>query len=47
MAELWGLVKGLKFASQLQISHLQIELDAKIVVDMLINEKSNYCLLNP
>ena len=47
VAELWGLIEGLKLATRMQISHLQIELNAKVFIDMLLNEESNNRLLNP
>ena len=35
VAELWGLLESLNMAINLQITHLMIELDAKVVCDMI------------
>ena len=40
MAELWALRDGLKLAVQLGIGCLEVELDAKIIVEMLNNADS-------
>ena len=39
-AELWALKDGLQLAFQLGISHILVELDAKIVVDLLHSSKA-------
>ena len=39
MAEWWALRDGLNLAIQLGISQLEIELDAKVIVEMLQNTK--------
>ena len=41
IAELWALRDGLKLATQLGIRCLEVELDAKIIVEMLNNAESS------
>ena len=40
IAEFWALRDGLMFASQLGITHLAVELDAKVVVDLILSIKT-------
>ena len=49
VAKLWGLLKGLKLAHQLNISHLiiEIEMDAQIIVNLLNMSCSNSLLVKP
>ena len=39
IAEFWALRDGLTLASQLGITHLAVELDAKVVVDLILSRK--------
>ena len=41
MVELWAFRDGLRLASQLGIQNLEVEMDAKVIVD-LINSNVNY-----
>ena len=41
MVELWALRDGLRLDSQLGIQNLEVEMDAKVIVD-LINSNANY-----
>ena len=41
MAELWALRDGLRLANQLGIQNLEVEMDAKVIVD-LINSNVNH-----
>ena len=40
IAEFWALRDGLTLASQLGITHLAVELDAKVVVDLILSRKT-------
>ena len=40
IAEFWALRDGLMLASQLGITHLAVELDAKVVVDLVLSSKT-------
>lgn len=40
MAELWALRDGLSLAIQLGVRNLEVELDAKVIVEMLNNADS-------
>ncbi|XP_065636881.1 uncharacterized protein LOC136070625 [Quercus suber] len=40
-AEFWALRDGLILASQLGITQLRVELDAKVVVDLVLSRKSS------
>ena len=40
IAEFWALKDGLMLASQLGINQLLVELDAKVVVDLMLSSKS-------
>ncbi|KAK9990873.1 hypothetical protein SO802_025858 [Lithocarpus litseifolius] len=44
IAEFWALRDGLTLASQLGITHLAVELDAKVVVDLILPRKTPKCL---
>ena len=46
IAEFWALRDGLKLASQLGITHLAVELDAKVDVDLILSNRSYTSLLN-
>ena len=35
-AEFWALRDGLRLASQMGITHLAVELDAKVIVDLVL-----------
>ena len=37
MVEFWALRDGLQLASQMGISHLEVELDAKVVVNLVLS----------
>ena len=39
--EFWALKDGLMLASQLDITQLLVELDAKVVVDLILSSKSS------
>ena len=41
IAEFWALKDGLMLASQLGITQLLVELDAKVVVDLMLSSKSS------
>ena len=41
VAEFWALKDGLMLASQLDITQLLVELDAKVVVDLILSSKSS------
>ena len=47
MVELWGLLEGLKLATSLNISKLIVQMDAAIVVDLIVNNSSDNMLFNP
>ena len=40
IAEFWALRDGVMLASQLGITHLVVELDAKVVVDLILSRKT-------
>ncbi|XP_065629619.1 uncharacterized protein LOC136067528 [Quercus suber] len=40
IAEFWALRDGLTLASQLGITHLAVELDAKVIVDLVLSRKT-------
>ena len=40
IAEFWALRDGLMLASQLGITHLAMEFDAKVVVDLILSRKT-------
>ena len=40
IAEFWAFRDGLMLASQLGITHLAVELDAKVVVDLVLSSKT-------
>ena len=40
IAEFWALRDSLTLASQLGITHLAVELDAKVVVDLILSRKT-------
>ena len=39
-AEFWAFRDGLRLASQMGITHLAVELDAKVVVDLVLSRKT-------
>ena len=47
MAELWALKDGLNLAIQLGIKQLEVELDAKVIVEMLNNVNNANIKLSP
>ena len=47
MAELWPLRDGLNLAIQLEIGCLKVELDAKVIVEMLKNTNSTNIKFSP
>ena len=47
MAELWALRDGLSLAIQLGIRNLEVELDAKVIVEMLNNANSSNKKFSP
>ena len=47
MAELWALRDGLSLAIQLGIRNLKVELDAKVIVEMLNNADSSNKKFSP
>ena len=47
MAELWALKDGLMLTSQLRISDICVELDAKLIVLLLTNYSINNLMLEP
>lgn len=47
MAELWGLVYGLKLARSLNLTVVLAELDSEVVVNMIRTKNSNCFLLKP
>ena len=46
-AECWALRDGLLLAFQLGIAQLVVELDARVVVDLLVSNNSSYKLYSP
>ena len=40
IADFWAFRDGLMLASQLGITHLAVELDAKVVVDLILSRKT-------
>ena len=40
IAEFWALRDGLRLASQMGITHLAVELDAKVIVDLVLSRKT-------
>ncbi|XP_075659165.1 uncharacterized protein LOC142629055 [Castanea sativa] len=47
MAKLWALKDGLNLAIQLGIGYLEVELDAKVIVEMLKNSNSTNIKVSP
>ena len=47
MAELWALRDGLTLASQLGIGYLEVELDAKVIVEMLNKADNSNKIFSP
>jgi len=47
MAELWALMDGLFLAIQLGISNLEVELDAKVIVEMVKNADNSNKKFSP
>lgn len=47
MAELWGLVLGLRLARDVGISSLRIEMDSRVVVNMIILRRSQCLMFQP
>lgn len=47
LAELWGLVLGLRLACSMGITSLRVELDSMVVVNMVELRRSNCLLLCP
>lgn len=47
LAELWGLVLGLRLARCMGIASLRVELDSMVVVNMVVLWRSNCLLLRP
>lgn len=46
-AELWGLVRGLRIAQDLQLKHLIIEMDSLVVVNMIRSRRTHCIPLQP
>ena len=46
-AEFWAIRDGLTLASQLGISHLVVELDSKIVIDLVLSNNTSNRFYTP
>ncbi|XP_023911962.1 uncharacterized protein LOC112023580 [Quercus suber] len=39
-AEFWALINGLRLSSKMGITHFAVELDAKVIVDLVLSRKT-------